>query len=78
MRLLSTWSDLPAKRRHVYVYAGLLVFALAGNTMRASLAGSSRHTSEKLVKSEVAKFLGMDDLSQIQPGAQSLFDSSPK
>ena len=76
MRLLSTWSDLPAKRRHLYVYAGLLIFALAGNTIKASFASASRHTSEKSLKPDVAKFLGIDRISQIEPGAQSLLDSS--
>ena len=76
MRLLSTWSDLPAKRRHLYVYAGLLIFALAGSTIKASFVSASPHLNEKFVKPEVAKFLGIDELSKLEPGAQPLLNSS--
>jgi len=76
MRLLGNWSDVPAKRRHLYVYAALLLFALSGNMIKASLASASRHSSEKSVKRDIAKFLGIDELSRIEPGAQSLLDSS--
>ena len=75
MTTFTTWSDLPAKRRHTYVYAALLVFALAGNTIRASLAASSRHTHEKSVKADVVKFLGIDELTRIEPGSGALLES---
>lgn len=76
MTTFTTWSELPAKRRHLYVYAALLVFALAGNTIRASLASSSRQTNERSVKADVVKFLGIDELSRIEPGSQALLESA--
>ena len=47
------------------------------NTIKASFVSGSRHTSEKSIKSEVVKFLGIDELSQLEPGAQSLLDAKP-
>ena len=76
MRLLGTWSDLPAKRRHLYVYAGLLVFAFLGNTIKTSFPARSLRAKDNFVKQDVAKFLGVDELSQLDAAAQSLLDSS--
>ena len=76
MALLRNWSELPAKRRHFYVYVGLLAFALCGNVIKASFASKSHHTNEKSVKQDVVKFLGIDELPQIEPGTQWLLDSS--
>ncbi len=76
MRLLSNWSDLPAKRRHLYVYAGLLIFALIGNTIKTSYPARSPHAKDNSVKQDVAKFLGLDELPRLDAAAQSLLDSS--
>jgi len=76
MRLLGTWSDLSAKRRHLYVYAGLLIFALAVNSIKASFASGTRARNEKSVKQDAAKVPGMDEFPQIEPGAQPLLNSS--
>jgi len=76
MKLLRNWSDLPAKRRHIYVYAGLLIFALIGNTIKTSFPARAPRAKGNSVKPDVAKFLGIDELSQLDAISQSLLDSS--
>ena len=75
MRLPSTWSDLPAKRRNIYVYTGLLICALVGNAIKTSFPARSPHGTDNSVKQDVVKFLAVDELSKLDAAAQSLLDS---
>ena len=75
MRLFSNWSDLPAKRRHIYVYAGLLIFALVGNSIKSSFP--VHDAKESSLKEAVAKSIGIDAISELDAAAQSVRDSAP-